>query len=281
MARIGATSVVELAGAESAVLTFGRVDLDSSRRVVESLDDFFHARAGVLLCSVDSSKLKVGPVDEVSVNGDGERVNGGGHQNLTTRSVDGNSFDDFSDGVREVEHVLFVVDGEAARLSQVGRDDGFLQSSSHGCSEDLAALAEPSPVGVEHVTLAGMNNDGSGSVDVSNINDLTSVFVHRVDGAVARVRPVNLLVNPIESDSFGIDSLLQNDVFVGFGIGGDHPSDSSFGSDLRVIESAGFVIEVKSNHVGHVLHGLEGLSSVNPARFSISVDVFAPDFSSG
>ena len=109
----------------------------------------------MLLCPVDALELEVRPVDVVRVHRDGKGVDGGGEEHLRSSeislkiiwrsfrdqtgsemrdstdlavgAVDGDPLDDLAHGVREVDHVLVVVDGEPARLLQVRVHDGLLQ----------------------------------------------------------------------------------------------------------------------------------------------------------
>ena len=52
------------------------------------------------------------------------------------------------DCVRPVEHPVFVVDGEPARLRQVSVDDGPLERAGHRRPEDLPRRSKPPPIRV-------------------------------------------------------------------------------------------------------------------------------------
>lgn len=126
VARLGAAAVVERARIELATLAVGREDLQVARRVVQSADQLDHVGTRVLLGAVESAQLQVGPVDEITKDGDGERVDGGRDEDLAVGSVQIGSLDLFAHCVRPVEHVVVVVDGQSAGLRQFLTDDGLL-----------------------------------------------------------------------------------------------------------------------------------------------------------
>lgn len=90
-----------------------------------------------------------------------------------------------------------------------------------------------------------MEDDGSGPVNASDVDDLGTVQIHGVNTAVGRIGPVNLFMSPIVSDAFRINRSRFNQS----GVGGRReigmePSDPGIRSDLRVNQTAIGVVEI-------------------------------------
>ena len=102
-------AIVEGAGTHAAALPVLLVDLDIPGRVVQSLDHLLHVGARVFLSPVQSSQLEICPVDEVSVNSDGEWINGGCHQQLSVLSGEVTSLYCLPDSISEVQHTIVII----------------------------------------------------------------------------------------------------------------------------------------------------------------------------
>lgn len=96
----------------------------------------------MFLGPVESAQLQIRPVDEIAENRNGERVNGGRDENLAIGTVQVGSLNLLSDGVGPVEHVVVVIDGQAARLRQILTDDGLLHGTGHCGTENLSVRSE-------------------------------------------------------------------------------------------------------------------------------------------
>lgn len=79
MAALGASTVVLVAGICLADLSCLAIDVNVTRRVFEPLDHLDHVGAGVLLGTIDTSQLKISPVNVVPKHRDGERINRSSH----------------------------------------------------------------------------------------------------------------------------------------------------------------------------------------------------------
>ena len=155
-------------------------------------------------------ELKISPVDVVSVNRDGKWINGRRDQQFSILSKKVASFNRLSHCIREIQHSGLVVNGQTAGLGQILVNDCRLQRSCHGRLVDLSTFPESSPIGEEHGSIAGCNDDGPRSFHSCDVNDVGSINVHRVDGTVSRIGPINPFVNPVIGDSFRVYSLLDD-----------------------------------------------------------------------
>ena len=161
-------------------------------------------------------------------------------------------------------------------MGKVGGDQFLFQSSGHGGTDDLAGFAETTPVGEKEVTLAGMNHNSPGSVHLGNVNNLTAVGVHGVDGPVTAVCPVDLFVNPVEGNALGVNLVpARQNVHdgVGRGVVAGHLGNASIAADLGEVQHVTLVIKVNADNIGEVGQGLEGVGSVN-LFLSVTADVF-------
>jgi len=163
-----------------------------------------------------SNYLEISPVNEFFVNSYWERINGCRDKLLATFSINRYSLNHFPNSICEIQHVLFVINGKTTRLCQVRRDYCLSQSSCHCSPENFSTVSKSSPVSVEEVPFARVNDNSTWSVHVCNVNNLRTIFIHWVDWAVSWISPVNLLVNPIKSNPFRINSYEENNKVIIF-----------------------------------------------------------------
>jgi len=102
MTALGTSAVVDPARIHIALLAIGTVDANISRRILQSLHHLHHVGSSVLLSPIDTSQLKIRPVDVVPEHGYGERINGGCHQKLSILTVQIGSLDLLSHRIRPV-----------------------------------------------------------------------------------------------------------------------------------------------------------------------------------
>lgn len=153
MARVDAATIVHLAGIGIALLAIGRKYVDITRRFLQTLHHLLHVGAGVLLGTVHASQLQIRPVHVVAEDGDRKWIDCGRDEHLAIRSVQVRPFDLLPQGIRPIEHLVFVVDSQAAGLRQVLLDDDLLVVSGHRGAVYLAVVAESAPVGEIHVSV--------------------------------------------------------------------------------------------------------------------------------
>lgn len=79
---------------------------------------------------------------------------------------------------------------------------------------------------------------------------LGSIKIHGVDGVVRRIGPVDLLMGPVVSNSFRIDSTLADECdVIHLGRIGVKPSDASIRPDLGEYQPLVTEVEIESNDV--------------------------------